>query len=134
MNRPEAATARRMEALAYLCAHLAELRPLLPDEDLSDRLQAAVRGGGEQIDELLERIHTELQANGEPLGIWGSLPGAGTGRGLHPAGIGTQSTLGPDEVVYLCPTGACSRYWWPRARAAVPQCEIDRHPLRQDRL
>ncbi|TDO48604.1 hypothetical protein EV643_107234 [Kribbella sp. VKM Ac-2527] len=123
-----------MEALAYLCAHLAELRSLLPDEDLSDRLQAAVRGGGQQIDDLLERIHAELQANGEPLGIWGSLPGAGTGRGLQPAGIGTQSALGPDEVVYLCPTGACSRYWWPRARATVPQCEIDRQSLRRDRL
>jgi hypothetical protein len=119
---------RRGDALAYVCAHLEELRNDLcrdpeGDDGPLDRLLAAVRGGGD-VDASLAELHAVMQAGGDALGVYGVT------RGLRPVGMGRD----PVETVYVCPAARCSRYWWLQAATTVPRCEIDGGTLRRVRL
>jgi hypothetical protein len=137
---------RRRDALAYLCAHLAEIRHALPrssDSVTLERLLAVLEAGRiggsggcdtSYIDGLLDHLHAELRASGDALGLYGNLPGHTAHRGVRPVGISSRPALSLEEVVYVCPTGTCSRYCWPQGSTATPQCGIRRQALRRDRL
>ncbi|MGW4994214.1 hypothetical protein ACWEQ3_42430 [Streptomyces mirabilis] len=119
---------RRGDALAYVCAHLDELRDDLRSDPEGgdgplDRLLAAVRGDGD-VDASLAELHAVMQAGGDALGVYGAT------RGLRPVGLGRD----PTETVYVCPAGRCSRYWWPQAATTVPRCEMGGGTLRRVRL
>lgn len=129
----DSAAERRLDAMAYVCGHLDDIRTALDRTDVLEEVLVAVDAGRDAaVDESLQRLHTALQVAGDALGIYGNLPGAA--RGLWPIGVGRQSAVRPDEVVYLCPANTCSRYWWPRDHTAPPRCALHGQALRRDRL
>lgn len=106
--------------MAYACAHLDELKSLLDDPAPLNRLLDAIRDGADPSEPMRE-LHRAVQAAGDALGVLGhpNRDIAGT-PGLPPV---------PVELVYLCPSGICSRYEWAEAR-----CEVNDAPLRRERL
>jgi len=129
-----------MDAVSYVCANLGEIRTAFHQagtriDVLLDELLAAVDAGQDTVvDRSLKRLHIALQEAGDALGIYGNLPGAAVNRSLRPVGLSRQSGIGPDDVVYLCPSNTCSRYWWPQGDTAPPHCALRNQPSRQDRL
>ena len=118
------------EGLAYVCAHLHELRPQVRKEaiplDPIETLILALRAD-EDIQGPLDRLHAILQREGDALGVYGHT-GAGAGtRGLRPLGVNAD----PVETVYVCPAQRCSRYWWPQAGALPPHCRLLDERLRR---
>lgn len=123
-------TEERADALAHVCAHLEEIREDLREgpggsDAPLERLLSRLRDGGE-VTECLEALHAALQAGGDALGVHRS-----AARGLEAAGIRRDV---PVEVLYLCPSGRCSRHAWPDRTGEVPVCAVDGRPLRDERL
>ncbi|HUY48328.1 MAG TPA: hypothetical protein VMV92_21790 [Streptosporangiaceae bacterium] len=117
---------RERDGLAYVCAHLDDLRRHLQstgDVTALRDLVAAVRGG-QEVTGPLRALHDALLGAGDARGVYGAT------RSLRPAGIDDTATT---ETVYLCPADRCSRYAWPESSAA-PRCEAIGQELRRGRL
>ncbi|MEU9247788.1 hypothetical protein [Streptomyces sp. NPDC048385] len=117
---------RERNGLAYVCAHLDDLRRRLEgagDATALRDLLAAVRDGQEAAGPL-RALHNALLGAGDARGVYGAT------RSFRPAGIDGTATA---ETVYLCPADRCSRYAWPESSAA-PLCEATGQRLRRGRL
>jgi hypothetical protein len=103
------------DALAYVCGHLDELRDLLGDEGnaLLEQLQAAVQASADP-GEVLDRLHTAVQAAGDVLGVRGH----GERSGVVVAGVASV------EIVYRCPLGRCAGRVRSEVREFPPHCPL----------
>ncbi|MET8114444.1 hypothetical protein ACWG5P_21960 [Streptomyces prasinus] len=129
--------ARQADALAYVCAHLPELRVELREgyegsEAPLTRVVAAAREGGD-VGRALEGLHAAIQRDGDALGLFGYVDEAFT-RGPVAAGTSRVPVGTPADTVYVCPDGRCTRYWLPQGTDSVPGCVIGERPLRRERL
>ncbi|MFJ8929938.1 hypothetical protein ACIRLA_25480 [Streptomyces sp. NPDC102364] len=110
---------RVADGLAYVCAHLDQLRAdLQRDATVGDHplqvLLVAVAAGGD-VAGALDVLHAAVRAGGDVLGVYGH-----EGRALRPPGIET----GPLEFFYPCPTGRCSGRCWPQPPGVPLRCAI----------
>ncbi|MGW4412772.1 hypothetical protein ACWEJ6_52935 [Nonomuraea sp. NPDC004702] len=110
------------DAVAYVCAHLEELRDEHPR--LLRRVLAALKHGRDPVGPL-RALHEAMLAAGDHLGLYGT-------RSLWPVGIDVSRS---GEEVYLCPgRHGCSHYRWPDPVGDTPRCAISGDPMRLDRL
>ena len=117
---------RERDGLAYVCAHLADLRRHLQTVGDTTALRdlLAALNHGQEVTGPLRALHSALLRAGDVRGVYG-----GT-RSLRPAGIDDTAAT---ETVYLCPADRCSRYAWPES-SAPPRCEATGQELRRGRL
>ncbi|WP_392675827.1 hypothetical protein [Streptomyces sp. LN785] len=132
------AAERRAAALAYICAHLEQVRDDLRtgaggDEGPLDQLLAAI-GNGENLTDPLDLLHARLQADGDAAGIYGHTGNVAVTRNLRPAGVDRAGLTGAAETVYLCSAARCARFEWPQPATPIPQCRISGETLRRERL
>ncbi|MER5757539.1 hypothetical protein [Streptomyces sp. NPDC002088] len=110
----------KVDGLAHVCAHLDELRSILDDTAPLDRVLDAIHNGGDPAGPMQE-LHQAVQAAGDALGVLGHTTRAIADTPGLPAA--------PLELVYLCPSGICTRYSWSEAH-----CEIHDAAMRRERL
>jgi len=121
---------RTASAIAYVCAHLADLTDQLThlgDTGPLDEVLARLRAGDDP-DAALDRLHDTLLAAGDVLGVYGS---SGRSWNVRVAGADTAA---PAEALYVCPLRRCSRYSWAEPGGTGPSCTIGGAPMRRERL
>jgi hypothetical protein len=121
------------EGLAYVCAHVDEIRRTLlagteADANPIDDLLAALRSGTDPVP-LLEDLHHALRRAQDAPGIFGHCSHRGT---LTAAGVNSTTRAMP---ILLCPRdlNPCIRHQWP-AEGDSPTCDVTGQPLRRASL
>lgn len=119
--------------LAYVCAHLTEIRATLSGDvagkaglDALERLRSALPGAGD-ITGLLDEIHRALLGCGDVVGVYGHV------RGFGSATLAGIDSAEPLEIVYRCPAGRCARTV-PGPAMTPPRCDVADEVLRWGQL
>lgn len=114
-----------MWGLANVCAHLDELREVLPEHGKAVLARLMSADDGQKVGELLDELDAIMRQEGDVRGVYG-----GADRGLTVHGLGPV----PSEIVYLCPTRRCARYVWHQDAPEAPVCTITGSQLLRERL
>ncbi|MCF2525878.1 hypothetical protein [Yinghuangia soli] len=132
IQHDDGTAAQRIAAAVYIAKYAKGFRAILLDgpqhsaAPLDQALDALGCGGDPaRVDAAIAELHNALRAAGDPVGI---------NAATRDFTIARSGGARPDETVYLCPTGACSRVWWPQPGEAVPHCATGNTELRRERL
>jgi hypothetical protein len=129
----EVAAKQTVQGLAYVCAHLDEIRAVFAEDttgaegiEALERLRSALHADKE-ISGPLSDIHHALLRAGDALGVYGHVRGLGS---LSLAGVDESEPL---EIVYRCPAGRCPRTV-PGPAVTPPRCGVVGEALRWGQL